>query len=550
MSNSKIISRSRSSSTLLVKPIDSFNPLYGSTSTDTYDDEIERDAQKATAREHSMSIKEALHLHKRAVVWSILISATIIMEGYDQSLIASFYGYPSFQRKYGIPTGDGNYELESRWMSALGCAANIGMFIGVMANGYLAEKWGHRKVIMGALILVMGFVFFTVFAPTIYVLLLGEWFFGLVMGCLSTMGPTYSSEVCPMVLRGYLTAYINMCWAIGQLIAAGVLKSMVENKTDWGYRVPFAVQWVWPIPLFICVYLAPDSPWWLVRKGREADALVAVKRLSADSVHQEACQVVAMIIHTNRLELSRTKHSTSNGIWESVKKCFTVTNVRRTEITCLTFAMQVTCGSQFMYSPSYFWRQAGLSAEYAYQLNVCITGIALVGCGCSWMLMTKFGRRPIYITGSSILLVCLFMEGVLQLAADRNPDVKWVQCGFTMVWVAVYSLSVGPLAYTIAAEIPATRVKSQTLSVARAFYHSLQLMAGIMQPFLINPRSANLKGYTGFVWSFISLPAIVWAFFRLPETKNRTYEELDIMFNMGLPSRQFSEYKFDGNDYS
>lgn len=509
------------------------------------DDEISRDAQAATVHEHSMSVSDAIKYYKKSIFWAVVISLTIIMEGYDQILITSFFGYPTFQRNYGVQLENGDWEIPSNWMSALGSGASIGLVFGVMANGYLTERWGHRHVIMVSLIFMTGFIFMTFFAPNVQVLFAGQIMCGLPWGVFATMGPTYSSEVCPMALRGYLTAYVNMCWAIGQFIAAGVLQGLVSNDTQWGYRIPFAIQWAWPIPLFILTYFAPDSPWWLVRKGREEDAIKSVKRLTSKEIHHLALQRVAMIIHTNRLEREQTKSSNYKSGLKGFIECFKGTNLRRTEIACVAFAGQVTCGAAFAYSPSYFFRQAGLSADDTYKLNLGVTGIAFTGCVCSWFLLSKFGRRTIYVTGFGALCFCLLMIGILQKPAYSNSNVVWGQCVFTLLWVATYALSIGPLTFTIVSEISATRVRSQTVALARTTYHLLQLIASIVEPYLINPGNANLKGYTGFVWFATAFPQFLWAFFRLPETKDRTYEELDIIFEKRINARKFSQYKID-----
>ena len=94
-------------------------------------------------------------------------------------------------------------------------------------------------------------------------------------------GPAYASEVTPVNLRGYLTTYVNLCWAIGQFIAAGVLDGLVNRPDEWSYRIPFAVQWVWPVPILITAFFAPESPWWLVRQGRLEDAKKSVMKLTS-----------------------------------------------------------------------------------------------------------------------------------------------------------------------------------------------------------------------------------------------------------------------------
>jgi SP family general alpha glucoside:H+ symporter-like MFS transporter len=110
--------------------------------------------------------------------------------------------------------------------------------------------------------------------------------------------------VCPVALRGYLTTYVNFCWGLGQVIGIGVIKSMLGRTDEWAYRIPYALQWMWPVPLLIGVLLAPESPWWLVRKGRIADAKKSLLRLT--SLNREtdfdADETIAMMVHTTALE--------------------------------------------------------------------------------------------------------------------------------------------------------------------------------------------------------------------------------------------------------
>lgn len=115
---------------------------------------------------------------------------------------------------------------------------------------------------------------------------------------------TYASEVCPVALRSYLTTYVNFCWGLGQLIGLGVIKSMLNRTDEWAYRIPYALQWMWPLPLFIGIALAPESPWWLVRKGRIDDAKRALLRLTSLNSETEfdADETIAMMVHTTALE--------------------------------------------------------------------------------------------------------------------------------------------------------------------------------------------------------------------------------------------------------
>lgn len=141
---------------------------------------------------------------------------------------------------------------------------------------------------------------------------------------------TYASEVCPVALRGYLTCYVNFCWGLGQVIGVGIIKSMLGRTDEWAYRIPYGLQWMWPLPLLIGVALAPESPWWLVRKGRYEDAKKALLRLTSldRETDFDADETIDMMKHTTELENEITSGA-------SYMDCFRGTDLRRTEIVCM-----------------------------------------------------------------------------------------------------------------------------------------------------------------------------------------------------------------------
>lgn len=508
---------------------------------------LDQEAQDANQKEHELTVREAIMLYKSSIFWAMVMSATIIMEGYDNILMSSFFAYPTFKDRFGQPVkGDPNeLELTGSWQVALNCAASSGTIVGVLANGYLTERWGHRRVILGNLTLMAGFIFIPFFAKSVQTLLAGQVLCGLVWGVFATMGPSYSSEVMPLALRGYLAAYVNLCWATGQFVAAGVLQGLASNTTEWSWRIPFAVQWVWIPPLFILTILCPDSPAWLVRKGRYEEALKATKRLSHKSIHDKAKQRVAMMIRTNELEKEQEQSKDDNERgWKAYLECFKGANLRRTEIGCVAFSGQVLSGSTFAYSPSYFFSQAGLNPSDVYKLNLGTTAIAWTGTVLSWFLLKRFGRRTIYLTGFTILTSVLLLIGILA-CPPQTSAIKWAQSGIVLGWVATYAMTIGPLAFTIVGEMSATRLRAQSIALGRGAYSVVSLISNIVEPYLINPSEANLKGKTAFVWLGTAVAVLVWAFFRLPETRDRSFAELDVMFEKRIPARKFSSYEFD-----
>jgi MFS transporter, SP family, general alpha glucoside:H+ symporter len=105
----------------------------------------------------------------------------------------------------------------------------------------------------------MGCIFIQFFVRSLSVLLVGELIAGLVLGFYAVITPTYASEICPVALRGVLTASINLFIVTGQLMANGVCAGTQRINTHWAYSAPFATQWLWPVLILICLPFAPES---------------------------------------------------------------------------------------------------------------------------------------------------------------------------------------------------------------------------------------------------------------------------------------------------
>ncbi|KAI8669579.1 MFS domain-containing protein [Fusarium keratoplasticum] len=509
---------------------------------DLHDKALNTEAHQATAQEHSFGVFQALKTYKRAAFWSILISTTVIMEGYDVTLLSSFYAYPTFREKYGAWLDEDNgYQISANWQQRFNCLGAFANIIGALLNGWATAKWGHRKVLMASLFWLTAFIFVVFFAPNIEVLLVGQFLCNIPWGVFATTGPAYAAEVTPLAIRGYLTAYVNLCWCIGQFISAGVLKGLVSNSTEWSYRVPFAIQWVWPVPLFIAAWMAPESPWYLVRTNQLDEAKRSLERLSEPEHDINIDATVAMMVHTNKLEIEERAGVT---YWD----CFRGSNIRRTEIACVGFLSQITNGGALCYSGSFFFQQTGISPDASYGIALGGTGIAFVGTIISWFYISKWGRRTIWLAGFSSLVVILWVIGFLALA-KQTMALAWAQSLLCIVWLAAYSMSVGPIIYTLVAEIGSTRLRTQTVVLARSTYYVGNIVCGgLLQPQLLSPGAWNAKGKTAFFWAGLATLTLVWGYFRMFETKGRTFGEMDYMFQKGVPARKSANYKINEDE--
>lgn len=473
--------------------------------------------------------------------------------------IGNFFAYPTFAAKYGqFIDENGQHQLSAAWMAALANAAPVGCFFGTALNGHLVARYGQKRVLLAALATLSAFIFLTFFAPTITVLLVGEFLCGLPWGIFASSAPAYASELLPTALRSYLTSWTNMCFILGQLIAAGVLAALVDRRTDeWAFRIPFALQWLWPIIIFPLLCFAPESPWHLVRTGRRAAARKALERLQdASAPGADIDATLATIERTNAMEVEELKGDITSGTSGGAKAgssetstttywdCFRGTERRRTEIACMAFAAQVLAGAPFAYNSTYFFQQVGLATHTTYLLNTGGTLLALVGTVANWIvLMPRYGRRTIFLGGMATMVLLLVTVGALGFVArgEKTPrGVGLVQAALTLAWTFVFQLSVGQLGWALPAEVGSTRLRQRTVCLARNAYYAASITANIAQPYLLNPGALNLKGTVGIVWAVLAFSVWLWALLRLPETKGRSYAALDWLFAQRTPTRQFA----------
>lgn len=305
---------------------------------------IINDAAAATETEQKMTVWQGIKTYPKAIGWSVCFSSAIIMEGYDLTVLGSFWPSDIFQDFFGNienPT-TGRPIVSASWQAAIGNAMLIGQICGLFLAGIVADKFGFKKVMAGSLTLVTGLIFILFFSNSVAMLLAGELLMGLPLGVFQTLTVTYASEVCPVVLRCYLTTYVNLCWVIGQFIASGVVKATSETLTnELTFRIPWALQWAFPVPILIGVILAPESPWWLVRKERYEDAKKSIMRLASKSEIVNPDEQIAMMVHTNELEKEINAGT-------SYLDCFKGVDLRRTEVACGVWMCQNLCGSGLM----------------------------------------------------------------------------------------------------------------------------------------------------------------------------------------------------------
>ena len=277
---------------------------------------------------------------------------------------------------------------------------------------------------------------------------------------------------------------------------------------------------------------------WLVRHGKIDAARASLLRLtSKKNTEFNVEDTLAMMIHTNELEIQQTSGTT---YWD----CFKGVDLRRTELTVGTWLIQQTSGSPMIGWGTYFMIQAGLSPTNAYSVGVGQSAMGFVGTVGSWFLMPHFGRRTLYLWGQVGMFIVLMIIGGLGVPA-LSSSTGWASGIMILVLTFVYDFTVGPVCYSLVAELPSTRLRIKTVVLSRNVYNVAGIVIGTLQPHFLNPTAWNWRGKTAFFWGGANLMGIVWTYFRLPEPKGLTYADLDVLFENKVSARKFRKVEVD-----
>lgn len=326
-------------------------------------------AKRAAIVEKSMTLRECVLGFRKAVAMSLILSLACAIVGYGLVLLASFVTLPVFRRDFACPGASLTEvcQIPASWQSSVVLGPMAGQIMGLFLSGWVVEKFGYKKTILAALSLLSGFTFITFFATSLPIFLVGSLLCGIPWGIFQTITTNYASDICPTAIRGYVTAWTNVCWIIGQLGASIVLQVLVKNSTELSYKLPLGLQWAFPLPLFVFAIIAQESPWWLVRHNKIEEARLALSKLVSKKHIPAGYSVddhLDLIIETNQNNIN----SSDNGV--GYIDCFRGANLRRTEITVVFWTIQNACGTALMQWSAYFFVEAGLTQEKAFMMQI------------------------------------------------------------------------------------------------------------------------------------------------------------------------------------
>ncbi|HDL6967813.1 TPA: sugar porter family MFS transporter [Yersinia enterocolitica] len=464
-----------------------------------------------------MSLMMNLNAQQRKRLHQITLVATFggLLFGYDTGVING--AFSSLKENMALtPTTVGLV------MSVLLVGAAIGSILG----GKLADFFGRRKYL-----LYLSFVFFfgallCALSPNITCLLIARFLLGYAVGGASVTAPTFISEVAPTEMRGKLTGLNEVAIVFGQLAAFAVnaVIGIVWGHLPEVWRYMLLVQTIPAICLLVGMWRSPESPRWLVSKNRHEEALAILKQIRPE---QRAIKEFEDIV--TLIDVEEEKHLYAKKDWAII--FHTPWILKLILVGIVWAALQQTTGvNVIMYYGTEILRTAGFSERMSLICNV-LNGVFSVGGMVIGVLflVDRFKRKTLIIYGFALMATLhLIIAGAdYYLMGEIKATVIWL---LGALFVGVMQGTMGFLTWVVLAELFPLKIRGLSMGISVFFMWIMNAIVSYLFPVL----QAKLGlGPVFLIFALINYLAIIFVVAALPETANKSLEQLEEELSSG-----------------
>ncbi|KIW15311.1 hypothetical protein PV08_05356 [Exophiala spinifera] len=490
---------------------------------------------------------------------AILIGAFVafggVLFGYDTGtiggILAMKYWRQLFSTGYINPTDDFP-DVTAAQTSEIVSILSAGTFFGALLSAPLADTIGRRfAMIFNSFVFTVGVILQTA-ATAIPMFVAGRFFAGLGVGLLSATIPLYQSETAPKWIRGAIVGTYQWAITFGLLIAAIVLNA-TKNRQDTGsYRIPVAVQFAFAIILVVGMIILPETPRYLIKRGKldaAARSLARLRQLPVD--HTAVAEELAEIVANHEYELAVGS--------ASYLELFRNASIRKRLLTGVGLqALQQLTGVNFIfyYGTSYFTR-SGISNPFVVSMITNIVNVVSTVPGL--ILVEKWGRRPLLLTGAIGMSVCQLIVASVGTALPDESSANKALIAFVCFYIFFFASSWGPCAWVVTGEIFPLKARAKGLSITTSSNWLLNWAIAYSTPYLVNPGpgNANLGSKVFFLWGGFCCICMAFVHFFIYETKGLSLEQVDELYGKVskawkskgfVPTVHFTELQALGGD--
>ncbi|KAJ4822591.1 hypothetical protein Tsubulata_021922 [Turnera subulata] len=459
--------------------------------------------------------------NKYALLCALLASTNSILLGYDIGVMS---GAVLFIQD--------NLKITSTQVELLVGVLNVCSLIGSLASGKTSDYIGRRyTIVLAATTFLVGALLMGL-APSYPFLMAGRMIAGIGVGYSLMIAPVYTAELSPAMSRGFLTSLPEVFIVFGILTGYIINYALSGLPTHINWRLMLGLAAIPSLVIGFGVIAMPESPRWLVMQGRTGDAKRVLVKIS-DSAEEAEFRLGEITKAASNSGSGASSNWHGQGVWKELL-LRPSRPVRRMLVAAvgINFFMQASGNDAVIYYCPQVFKAAGIhSKKVLFGVNVIMGVSKAAFVLVSALYLDRFGRRPLLLLGSAGMAVSLIVLGsgskVLE-HSQRKPEWAVVMsivavCGF----VSFFSIGLGPITWVYSSEIFPMRLRAQGSGLAISVN---RLVSGVIAMTFLTISKKLTFGGMFFVLAGVMVVATIFFFFIMPETKGKTLEEIESLF--------------------
>ena len=445
-----------------------------------------------------------------------------LLFGYDTAVISGAIGFLAE-----------HFDLDPQlWTGWAAACALLGCALGAAMAGMLSDRFGRKGMLVVSaflfLISALGTALPQTFAQFIFFRIIG----GLGIGAASMTSPMYIAEITPARIRGRMVSLNQFAVVTGMVVVYFVNYFIAEygaaldragGLADGSWNAAYGWRWMFgsgilPSGIFlVLLFFVPESPRWLVKQNRDAEALAILSRVggASDSCTDTASREMAEI----RAALACETGTLAQLFQPNMRIVLCIGVI-------LAVLQQITGINVFLYFAPEIFKKLGSETNAALMQTVVVGGVNMAFTVLAIWTVDRVGRKPLMLIGFTGMGICLVALGTA--ASCRNTE-QWT-IAFILGYIACFSLSVGPVTWVLLAEIFPTGIRGRAMAIATVCLWVANFV--VTQTFTLMDENPWLvdrfnHGFPFWVYAAFCTLSVVFVWRWVPETKGRTLEEIE-----------------------
>ncbi|OAA66499.1 Sugar/inositol transporter [Niveomyces insectorum RCEF 264] len=479
---------------------------------------------------------QTIRYYWRAMAISFACGICAMGDGYQYKMPGNIVALKGFIKQMGTLNAKTNtYALDSKQVAAWGGIYSGALVAVLLVGNWPIDRFGRKPALWAVQIFMIIAALIEVFATNWKHWLVAKIFNGFSVGCNQMAATTYISEIAPTRARGAALGFYQLFWAIGSFASAIALQ--IVSKLPVGqWRHAVYSQWPFVGLALLCLLLIPETPRFYAQRGNHERAKKVMKQVYSGVPDYDIEHEYAIIL--KEIEDGKVLINSQKDV--SLLDCFRGTNLRRTIVSLVPYNNQIWDGAPviFIYT-AYFFQQAGIAEPFI--ATVAVNSVLVAFVAISFYTTDRIGRRPLLVYCGAFMVPLLFIIGAI-LKQPQTTANGSAMIAMACIWVAAYSSSAGPLGFTFLADCSTAVLRAKTANMGALAFALLSLITTYCTPIMLAAPNFGVAD-TMFFYGATSAVFVVIMWFVIPETKNRSYVELDEMFELKVPTRQFATYE-------